>query len=124
MSDLVLRRNHVRMRRHRGRNGRNSKPALSVVAFPVVAVLEGVAASLFVAAMAMKYARSKLAKTLKKQNEIRVLGESKLNSIGNHVSKAIEDGCISQEEFALISEERAKYSEMKENSARRQSHSR
>ena len=43
------------------------------------------------------------------------IAESKLNTIQNHVSKAIQDGCISQEEFVLISEERSKYLEMKEN---------
>ena len=63
-------------------------------------------------AMTMKY---KLNKKAKKHNEIRVLAESKLNTIGSHVSKAIEDGCISQEELVLINEERPKYSEMKEN---------
>ena len=59
----------------------------------------------------MKYARRKTTKTLKKHDEIRVIAESKLNTINSHVSKAIEDGCISQEEFVLISDERAKYSE-------------
>ena len=61
----------------------------------------------------MQYAR--LLKQIKKHDEIRVLAESKLNTIGSHVSKAIEDGLISQKEFVLISEEKAKYSEMKEN---------
>ena len=65
--------------------------------------------------MAIKLAWSKLiTKKIKKHDEIRVLAESKLNTVKNHVSKAIEDGCISQEEFVLISEERAKYSEMKD----------
>ena len=87
----------------------------SVVAAPVGFVLKGMAIGLGAAAIAMKYARRKITKQLKKHDEIRVLAESKLNTIGSHVSKAIEDGCISQEEFVLISEERAKYSEMKEN---------
>ena len=57
-------------------------------------------------AMAMKYARNKLVKKItKKKVEIRVL-----NTIGSHVSKAIEDGRISQGEFVLINEEQAKYS--------------
>ena len=75
----------------------------SVVASPVGFVLEGVATSLGVTATAIKYAKSKLNKKAKKNNEIRVLSESKLNTIG------------SQEEFVLISKERANYSEMKEN---------
>ena len=77
----------------------------SVVASLVGFVFEGVAMGLGVTAMAIKYAKSKLNKKAKKHNEIRVLTESKLNTIGSHVSKAIEDGCISQEEFVLISEE-------------------
>ena len=83
----------------------------SIVGF----VLEGVAIWLGVTVMAIKLARSKLiTNKIKKHDEIRVLAESKLNTINNHVLKAIENGCISQEEFVLISEERAKYSEMKD----------
>ena len=80
----------------------------SVVALPVGFVLEGVAIGLGGMAMAIKYALYKFTKKFKKHDEIRVLAESKLNTIESHVSKAIEYGCISQEE-------RAKYSEMKEN---------
>ena len=86
----------------------------SVVALPVGLVLEGVAIGLGGAAMAIKYTQYKITQKLKKHDEIRVIAESKLNSIGNHVSKAIEDGCISQEEFVFISEERNKYSETNE----------
>ena len=49
----------------------------------------------------------------KKHDEIRVLAESKLDTIDSHVSKAIKDGRISQEEFTLINEERAKYFKMR-----------
>ena len=53
-------------------------------------------------ATAMKiYAQNKLVKKSKKHDEITVLTESKLNTISSHVSKAIEDGRISQEEFVL-----------------------
>ena len=84
----------------------------SIVASPVRFVLEEVAIGLGGAAVVMKYARSKITKKIYKHDEITVLSESKPKSIDNHVSKAIEDGCISQEEFVLISEERVKYSEM------------
>ena len=75
----------------------------SVVAAPVEFVLEGVAIGLGSTAVVVKYARYKIIKKFKKHNEIRVLAKSKLNSIDNHVSKAIQDGCTSQEEFLLIS---------------------
>ena len=71
----------------------------SVVAAPVGFVLEGVAIGLGGTAMAIKYAGYKITKKIKTHNEIRVLAESKLHTIGSHVSKAIADGCISQEEF-------------------------
>ena len=87
----------------------------SVVAAPVGFVLEGLALGLGGTVTAMKYAQYKMSKKKKKHDEIWVLAESKLNTINNHVSKAIEDGSISQEKFALISEEREKYSKMKEN---------
>ena len=66
---------------------------------PVGFVLEGVAIDLAGMAMAKKYAGYKITKEIKKHDKIRVLAESKLNTIKSHVSKDIEDGCISQEEF-------------------------
>ena len=86
----------------------------SVVAAPVGFILEGIPIGLVGMEMVMKFARSKIHKTFKKHDEIRVIAESKLITINSHLSKAVEDGHISQEEFLLINEERAKYSEMKE----------
>ena len=76
---------------------------------PVGFVLKGISIGFGAMAMAMKYAKNKLNKKAKKHDEIRVLAESKLDTIDSHVSKAIEDGCsISQEEFALINERASK----------------
>ena len=65
----------------------------SVVAAPVGFVLEGMAIGLGAAAIAMEYARRK---KQQQHDEIRVLTDSKLNTIGSHVSKAIADGCIAK----------------------------
>jgi hypothetical protein len=50
---------------------------------------------------------------IEKHQRILTLAESKLNTIQNHVSKALEDNLISVEEFILISEEEHKFIYMK-----------
>ena len=50
----------------------------------------------------------------KKHNEILVLAESKLNTISDHISKAMKDDNISAEEFRLILSEANKYDQEKE----------
>ena len=50
---------------------------------------------------------------IEKHQRILTLAESKLNTIQNHVSKALEDNLISVEEFTLISEEEHKFIDMK-----------
>ena len=86
----------------------------SVVAAPVGFILTGMAIGLGAAAIAMKYARRKITKQLKLKLEF----SPRVNSIPSAAtfkkrSKTIVK--LSQEEFVLISEERAKYLEMKEN---------
>ena len=49
-----------------------------------------------------------------KHNEIRVLAESKLNTIQDYVSTALSDGNIDDKEFGLILSEITKYHEMKD----------
>jgi hypothetical protein len=67
-----------------------------------------------VGSLITKYISKQLQLKVEKHQKIITLAESKLNTIQNHISKAIEDGQISQEEFALISEERQKFREMKD----------
>jgi len=45
---------------------------------------------------------------------MRTLAETKLSAIGDHISKAIEDDAISQEEYSLILSEYKHYNAMKE----------
>lgn len=49
----------------------------------------------------------------KKHDQIRVLAESKLNSIADRISVALDDDKISDEEFRLILSEIDKYNQMK-----------
>lgn len=60
-----------------------------------------------------KFVGRRLAVKAKKHNDIRVLAESKLNTIADYVSTAITDGEISAPEFKMILDEVAKYQHMK-----------
>jgi len=55
----------------------------------------------------------KLQVKVKKHDKIRMLAASKLNTITDHVSRALRDGTISDDEFRLILDEVDKYSTMK-----------
>ena len=55
----------------------------------------------------------KLESKAKKHNSICVLAESKLNTISNHVAKALQDGNIDHLEFNMITEEFDKYNKLK-----------
>lgn len=55
----------------------------------------------------------KLQTKAKKHDQICVLAESKLNTIADHISKALNDDKITDEEFHLILSEVDKYNEMK-----------
>ena len=53
-----------------------------------------------------------------KHYEIKTIGESKLNSVKNLISKALNDGQISTEEFQL---ERDRYNDLKDKTHTKQS---
>ena len=60
-----------------------------------------------------KYVNSKLRPKAKKE-DIKILAESKLNTINDIISRAIEDGNIDEEEFKLVLNEQKKFMKMKE----------
>ena len=80
----------------------------TVILAPVVAAMEGVALGSGLLSIVGKYVNTRL--TLKAQ---KILAEAKLNTISDHISKALNDGEISAEEFALIMSELSKFQEMK-----------
>ena len=85
----------------------------TIVAAPVVLGLEVAALGCGLLGVAGKFIGRRLLVKAKKHDEVRVLAESKLNTIADHVSKALADGMISEGEFHLIAEEAHKYTQMK-----------
>ena len=85
----------------------------TVIAAPVVLGLEIAALGCGLLGVAGKFIGRRLSVKAKKHDEVRVLAESKLNTIADHVSRALTDGQISDEEFRLIIDEAQKYTQMK-----------
>ena len=85
----------------------------TIIAAPVVLGLEIAALTCGVLGMAGKFVGRRLAVKAQKHDEVRVPAESKLNTIANHVSTALLDGQISDDEFRLVIDEVAKYRQMK-----------
>ena len=76
--------------------------------------MEGPSIGAFGCYALLKYASKRLTAKTKKHDQIRTLADVKLNTIDEYISKAIEDGDISHEEFVLINSELKKFNEMKE----------
>ena len=85
----------------------------TVIAAPVVLGLGIAALGCGLLGVAGKFIGRRLSVKAKKHDEVRVLAESKLNTIADHVSKALTDVQISDEEFRLIIDEAQKYTQMK-----------
>ena len=56
-----------------------------------------------------------------KHYEIKTIGESKLNSVKNVISKALNDGRISEEEFKIVLDELDRYNDLKDETQIKQS---
>ena len=87
----------------------------TVVLAPVVAAMQGVAIGAGLLTVVGKYANKKLSIKARKHESIKILAEAKLNTINDQISKALNDGHISVEEFSLIMSEFNKFQEMKNN---------
>ena len=85
----------------------------TIIAAPAVLGLEIAALVCGVLGVEGKFVGRRLAVKATKHDEIRVLAESKLNTITDYVSGALTDGRISDEEFRLIVDEVSKYNQMK-----------
>ena len=84
-----------------------------IITSPIAIGLEVAAGVCGLAGLAGNFVRRKLAVKAKKHNEIKTLGESKLNTIADLVSKSLKDGTISDDEFQLILSEAEKYHQLK-----------
>ena len=87
----------------------------TVVATPVVIAMEGIALGVGGLSAAINLICDKaLSSKAKKHYQIMMLAQSKLNTISDHVSKALQDNIVSDEEFTMILSELDKYHQMKE----------
>ena len=88
---------------------------LSTVVAPLVVILiEGV--SLFTGLLSVvgRYSVKRSTSKAEKHKKIKTIASTKLNTIASHISKALSDNKVSDEEFQLILEELEKYKVMKE----------
>ena len=85
----------------------------TIVAAPIVLGLEIAALACGVLGTSGKFISRRLAVKAMKHNQIMTLANSKINSIADHVSTALVDGHISDNEFRLILDEVTKYNQMK-----------
>ena len=85
----------------------------TIIAAPVVLGLEIAALGCGLLGVAGKFIGRRLSVKAKKHSDLIVLAESKLNTIADHVSRALADGAVSDEEFRLIIDEVSKYTQMK-----------
>ena len=69
----------------------------------------------------VKLMRRKLMSKAQKHYEIKTIGESKLNSVKNLISKALNDGRISEEEFKIVLDELDRYNDLKDKTHTKQS---
>lgn len=88
---------------------------------PVMLPLEIVAVVCGCMGVCVKLVRRKLTSKAQKHYGIKTLGESKLNSIKNLISKALNDGQISEQEFKMVLDELDKYNDLKDKTCSKQS---
>ena len=84
------------------------------ITVPIMLPLEIIAIVCGCMGVCVKLVRRKLMSKTQKHYEIKTLGESKLNSIKDLISKALQDGQISESEFKMVLNEMEKYSELKQ----------
>jgi hypothetical protein len=85
----------------------------TVIAAPIVLGMELAALGCGLLGAAAKFTRRKLAVKAKKHNDLKTLAMAKLDTISSHVSAALVDNHISDEELRLIFEEVSKFHEIK-----------
>ena len=86
----------------------------TVIAAPAVIAIEGVALFTGFLSIISKYSVKKSTSKVEKHEKIRTIASAKLDTIASHVSKALSDNKVTDEEFRLILEEFEKYKVMKE----------
>ena len=85
-----------------------------MIAAPTVIAIEGVALFTGFLSIVGKYSVKKFTSKAQKHEKIKTIASAKLDTIASHVSKALSDNKVIDEEFQLILEELEKYKVMKE----------
>jgi hypothetical protein len=87
----------------------------TVIATPVVIAMEGVVLGTEAISVTFNLICDKVL-SIKARKHIRILmlAESKINTISDHVSKALRDNHVSDDEFSLIMSELTKLNQMKD----------
>ena len=91
------------------------------IAMPLILPLEIVAVVCGVAGVCVKFIRRRLHAKAKKHDEIKMIAESKLNSMKDLISKALNDGQISEQEFKTVLDELERYNNLKDKTRSKQS---
>ena len=86
----------------------------TVMAAPAVIAIEGVALFTGFHSIIGKYSVKKSTSKAEKHEKIKTIASTKLDTISSHISKALSDNKVTDEEFQLILEELEKYKVMKE----------
>ena len=86
----------------------------TVVAALAVIVIEGVMLFTGFLSITGKYSVKKSTSKAEKHENIKTIAFTKLDTIASHISKALNDNKVTDEEFQLILEELEKYKVMKE----------
>ena len=84
----------------------------TVIATPTVIATEGVALFTGLLSMIGKYSVKKATSKAEKNKKIKTIASAKLDTIASHISKALNDNKVTDEEFQLILEELEKYKVM------------
>ena len=84
------------------------------ITVPIMLPLEIAAVVCGCMGVCVKLVRRKLMTKTQKHCNVQTIAESKLNSIKDIVSKALQDGEISEGEFKMVLNEMEKYSELKQ----------
>ena len=86
----------------------------TVIAAPTVIVMEGVVLFTGFLSIIGKYSVKKSTSKAEKHEKIKMIAYTKLDTIASHISKALSDNKVNDEEFQLILEELEKYKVTKE----------
>ena len=86
----------------------------TVIAAPAVIAIEGVALFMGFLSIIGKYSVKRSTSEAEKHEKIKTIASTKLDTISSHISKALIDNKVADEEFQLILEELEKYKVMKE----------